>query len=76
MAKREPILELRLSNPKSFHCSFCRVHGLEGMFVATGEGTVSDLVAAFEDHVQQFHTAGEDFSQAAARIVREATEGR
>ena len=72
MAKREPILELRLSRPDSLHCSFCRVHGLEGMFVATG--TVSDLVAAFEDHVQQFHADGEDFSQAAARIVREATK--
>ena len=74
MVKREPVLELRLSNPKSFHCSFCRVRGLEGMFVATGDGTVSDLVAAFEDHVQQFHSKGEDFSQAAVRIVKKATE--
>jgi len=72
MANREPILEFMLSRPKLFHCSFCRVKGLEGVFTITG--TVPDLIAAFEDHVQQFHAEGEDFSQAAARIVKEATE--
>jgi hypothetical protein len=31
-----------------------------------------DLLFSFEDHVKMWHT-DEDFSQAAARIVREAT---
>jgi len=30
--------------------------------------------SAFKAHVERYHPQGEDFSQAAARIVREATE--
>jgi hypothetical protein len=35
---------------------------------------VAELVAAFKAHVERYHSQGEDFSQAAARIVREATK--
>jgi hypothetical protein len=72
MAKREPILEFRLSRPGSFHCSFCGHRQDEGAFDIRGD--VADLLEAFKAHIERFHPAGEDFSQAAARIVREATE--
>lgn len=72
MAKREPVLEFRLSKPEQFHCSFCGHAPDEGAFVARGE--IEELVKAFKSHVEEHHPKGEDFSQAAARIVREATE--
>jgi len=71
MAK-EPILTFILSKPDKFHCSFCGHGPDEGAF--TLDGHVRDLIAAFEAHVERYHPKGEDFSQAAARIVREATE--
>jgi hypothetical protein len=71
MAK-EPVLEFRLSRPTLFHCSSCGNHQDEGAFVPRGE--IEQLIEAFADHVRRYHSAGEDFSQAAARIVREATE--
>jgi hypothetical protein len=73
MAKREPVLEFRLSSPKSFHCSFCGHGPDEGAFVITG--TISELIKAFKSHVERHHPAGEDFSQTAARTVKQATEG-
>jgi hypothetical protein len=72
MTKPEPILEFRLSRPKSFHCSFCGHKKDEGAFVITGG--VAELLDAFKTHVETFHPAAEDFSQAAARTVKEATE--
>ena len=72
MAKKEPVLEFKLSRPDSFHCSLCGNRLDEGAFVADGE--VKDLLDSFSQHVASFHPAGEDFSQAAARTVREATE--
>jgi len=64
MAKREPVLEFRLSKLNQFHCSFCGDVLDEGTFVAHGE--VDKLIEAFKDHVAQYHLRGEDFSQAAA----------
>jgi hypothetical protein len=61
MAKPEPVLEYRLSRPGSFHCSFCGRRQDEGAFVITGE--VAALLDAFEEHVERFHPAGEDFSR-------------
>ncbi|MGO9274958.1 MAG: hypothetical protein ACLQOO_32800 [Terriglobia bacterium] len=60
----EPVLEFRLSRRESFHCSFCGTKPDEGAFVVTGK--ISDLIAAFEAHVEQYHSKGEDFSQAGA----------
>jgi len=71
VAKKEAVLEYRLSSPNSFHCSLCG-HGLdEGTFVTSGR--VGDLIAAFREHVGREHTK-EDASQAAVRVVREATK--
>lgn len=72
MAK-EPMLIFRLSKPEYFKCSLCKEGTTQGMF-----GTlepVSRLIDDFREHVAAFHPAGEDFSQAAVRIVREATDG-
>jgi len=74
MAKREPVLEFGLSNPKSFHCSFCGHGPDEGAFVITG--TIEEMIKAFKSHVERHHPAGEDFSQSAARIAEEGTEGK
>ena len=74
MAKKEPVLEFRISSPRSFHCSACGNGPDEGAFVITGE--VQDLIAAFRSHVQDFHSKGEDFNQAAFRVVRESTKDR
>lgn len=46
--------------------------GDEGAFTLNGD--IRELVDAFRAHIEQFHPKGEDFSQAAARIVREATK--
>jgi hypothetical protein len=73
MARKEPILEFKLSSPQSFHCSACGNGPDEGAFVITGE--VKDLISAFRSHVQDFHSKGEDFNQAAFRVVRESTKG-
>jgi hypothetical protein len=72
MAKKEAILEFRFSRPNQFHCSFCGNRPLESTFATIGD--VAELVAAFKAHVERYHPQGEDFSQAAARIVREATK--
>jgi hypothetical protein len=69
MAK-EPVLTFRLPHPEKFHCSACPDIGDQGSF--TLDGRISDLIDAFREHVRKYH--GEDFSQAAVRIVREATE--
>jgi hypothetical protein len=74
MAKKEAVLEYRLSRPDSFHCSLCGHRQDEGAFVASGD--VKDLLDSFSNHVASYHPTGEDFSQAAARIVREATEDK
>jgi hypothetical protein len=71
MAKAEPILQYRTSRPGSFHCSLCGNRQDEGAFVITGD--IAALIDAFEEHAERFHPQGEDFSQAAARIVRDAT---
>jgi hypothetical protein len=65
MAKKEPVLEFRLSRPDSFHCSFCGTKPDEGAFVATRE--ITDLIAAFKTHVEQYHPKGEDFSRTPTR---------
>jgi hypothetical protein len=74
MAKREPVLEFRLSRPKSVHCSFCGHGPDEGAFVITG--TIDGMLKAFRSHVERFHPAGGDINQAAARTVRKLTEGK
>jgi hypothetical protein len=73
MAK-EPILTFVLSKPDKFHCSFCGHGPSEGAFSIDTD--VSELIEAFKEHVQTHHPKGEDFSQAAARIVRQATENK
>jgi hypothetical protein len=71
MAKKEAVLEYRLSIPNSFHCSLCG-HGIdEGAFVT--RGTIGDLIAGFKRHVGRYHTK-DDAGQAVARILREATK--
>jgi hypothetical protein len=69
---KEPILTFKLSRPGKFHCSSCRDVAEEGAF--TLEGRLQDLIDAFKTHVKHYHSKGEDFSQAAARIVRQATK--
>jgi hypothetical protein len=72
MAQEEPVLEFRLSNPYSFYCSSCKKMPNEVTFGASGD--VDSLLDSFSRHVASLHPSDEDFSQAAARIVREATE--
>jgi hypothetical protein len=49
-------------------CSRCR------KLIDAGENDTELLKSLFVEHVKSDHPRGEDFSQAAARIVREATE--
>lgn len=58
---KEPTLTFVLSNREMFHCSYCRNIGDEGAFVA--RGTIRELITAFEEHVEEFHSKGEDFSR-------------
>ena len=75
MPKQEPTLEFRLSSPNEFSCSLCRGDGTrkkgEGSFTVIGD--LHELVMAFRAHVGRYHTK-EDASQAAVRVVREATK--
>jgi hypothetical protein len=71
--KSEPMLTFRLSEGNEFRCSACG-HAVvqlgNARFVVSG---IPDLIAAFKEHVGRVHTK-EDARQAAARIVREATD--
>lgn len=66
MAKSEPMLRINYSKPEKPQCSVC---GEE----FDQDGSSLDMIAAFIFHVRQKHVH-EDTGQAAARIVREATE--
>jgi hypothetical protein len=70
MAK-EPALTFRLSKPDHFKCSLCVVGSESGRFSIDTD--VRTMIEAFKSHVGEYH-ADEDVNQAAARIVREATE--
>jgi hypothetical protein len=61
----EPILTYKLSQPLKFQCSACRDIGSEGAF--TLYGSTGDMVEAFRQHVKDYHSKGEDFSQPAAK---------
>jgi hypothetical protein len=64
MPNQEPILEFRLFE---FSCSLCRGDGSRrGSFAAVG--TVSELIAAFREHVKRFHTE-ETSAEVAARTL-------
>jgi hypothetical protein len=67
----EPMLTLRLSSSDHFQCSLCDEEKFEGKFAVSA--SMYDLLASFEDHVKTWHT-DKNFSQAAMRIVKEATK--
>jgi len=58
MAK-EPLLTFQFSSPNKFHCSFCRDVGVEGAF--SFRDTIEELIQEFKEHVEKWHSKGEDF---------------
>ena len=67
----EPILLFKLSRPQTFRCSAC-LSEYRGDIEA--EGWVIDVIDVFRDHVRRYHSKEENLSQAAVRVVREATD--
>jgi hypothetical protein len=77
MAKKpELLIDSENSHPISAMCSACGVQMplMESKGASSGESK-KWFTIQFDLHVRQKHSR-EDFSQAAARIVREATEGK
>jgi hypothetical protein len=76
--EKEAMLVLRYSSDR-FQCSLCDARKDDGIF--SSSWTPERLVQDFREHVERFHAESihkkkprEDVNQAAARVIREATE--